>query len=97
MAETEGNREKMPKQKGERSVLALTGATAILVLAVNFGIKVYNSRKQNKKKKGFVFFSELLVFFSSCLNAANLPIRFCHLILNSCVCVFQIFLALRFV
>ncbi|XP_024023972.1 probable thimet oligopeptidase isoform X2 [Morus notabilis] len=51
MAETEGNREKMPKQKGERSVLALTGAAAILVLAVNFGIKVYNSRKQNKKKK----------------------------------------------
>ncbi|PON71619.1 Peptidase M3A/M3B [Trema orientale] len=51
MTESEGNREKMPRKKRERNLIAFTGGAALLALAVNIGIAAYNSHKLKKKKK----------------------------------------------
>ncbi|GMN49143.1 hypothetical protein TIFTF001_018304 [Ficus carica] len=65
MAENDGNREKMAKRRQNNNVLALTGAAALLALAVNFGINAYNSRNQNKKKKKDLPGSKVLVNLSA--------------------------------
>ncbi|XP_031270064.1 probable thimet oligopeptidase [Pistacia vera] len=49
--DSQGNREKMSKQKRDRNLLAFTGATAIAVLAVNFAIAAFNAHKKKQKKK----------------------------------------------
>ncbi|ONI30163.1 hypothetical protein PRUPE_1G234500 [Prunus persica] len=51
MTESQGNSEKMSKQKRERSLLAVSGAAALLVLAVNLGINAFNSHRKNRKNK----------------------------------------------
>ncbi|XP_034201270.1 probable thimet oligopeptidase isoform X2 [Prunus dulcis] len=51
MTESQGNSEKMSKQKRERSLLAVSGAAALLVLAVNLGINAFNSHRNNRKNK----------------------------------------------
>lgn len=62
MTESQGNSEKMSKQKRERSLLAVSGAAALLVLAVNLGINAFNSHRKNRKNKGL--FITYLIFFS---------------------------------
>ncbi|KAK1577521.1 hypothetical protein Q3G72_022495 [Acer saccharum] len=49
--ESERNGEKMSKQKREKSLLAFTGATALVVLAVNLAITAFNSHRRKNKKK----------------------------------------------
>lgn len=58
--ERERNAEKMSKQRRDRNILALTGATAVAVLAVNFVITAFNKRR---KKKGSPYAWNLSFFF----------------------------------
>ncbi|KAL5552527.1 hypothetical protein UlMin_039928 [Ulmus minor] len=51
MTESEGNQEKISKQRRDRNLLAFTGAAALLALAVNFGVTAYNSHKQKRKRR----------------------------------------------
>ncbi|KAJ4710921.1 putative Oligopeptidase [Melia azedarach] len=50
--ERERNAEKMSKQRRDRNILALTGATAVAVLAVNFVITAFNKRRKKKDLQG---------------------------------------------
>lgn len=50
--ESERNSEKMSKQKRERNVLAFTGATALVVIAVNFAITAFKRRHKTKELQG---------------------------------------------
>lgn len=52
MTESQGNAVKMSKQKREHGVIAVTGAAALLALAVKLGITAFNSHRKNRKKKG---------------------------------------------
>ncbi|KAF3431110.1 hypothetical protein FNV43_RR25840 [Rhamnella rubrinervis] len=51
MTESQGDSEKVTKHRRDRTVLAFTGAAAVLAVAVNFGIAAFNSHKQKRKKK----------------------------------------------
>ena len=64
MAESEGKREKMDKQrKGPRGVIALTGAAAVVAIAVNLAVTAIKYHKEKKaKKKGTPPFSKLQIF-----------------------------------
>lgn len=60
MTESQGDGEKVTKQRRDRTVLAFTGAAALLALAVNFGITAFNSHKQKRKKKGLFQVDQML-------------------------------------
>ncbi|XP_054786982.1 probable thimet oligopeptidase [Prosopis cineraria] len=52
MTGSEENSEKMVKQKRDRSLLAFTGAAAVLAIAVNLGITaIKHQREKNRRKK----------------------------------------------
>lgn len=52
--ESERNNEKMFKQKRERNVLAFTGATALVVIAVNLAITAFKRRHKKKDLQGSI-------------------------------------------
>ena len=68
--ESERNGEKMSKQKREKSLLAFTGATALVVLAVNLAITAFNSHRRKNKKKGFRLRSEIQLVRGFASNSA---------------------------
>jgi hypothetical protein len=78
--ESERNGEKMSKQKREKSLLAFTGATALVVLAVNLAITAFNSHRRKNKKKGFRLRSEIQLVRGF--------VEFCYL----CLCMTLFFL-----
>lgn len=57
-SESGGKSEKMvnEQKRGRRNVLALTGAAALVALAVNLAISGFNSLKKQTEKKGFLYF-----------------------------------------
>lgn len=50
--ESEGKHGKTSKHRRERNLIALTGATALAVIAVNIAISAFNSHREKHKKKG---------------------------------------------